>query len=288
MRVKKLISALLPEKSVRVLRYKYRKFRQRLYQPISEEYFRAILTHTLKIKKGDMLFIHSSMDFLNLNFSPFQLLKILMDTTGNEGTLLFPGWHFNYRAEDYLKEENNIFDMTRSPAVSGLLPELARRISGAQRSAHPINSIIAIGANAKEIISGHEQSIYPCGESSPYYKMLKYNAKIAGIGVNANFLSFVHCAEDRMKETFPIQTRTDRTYFGKVKLTSGEIINVETLAFHKNVQKQNIPAYLKKNVSKGIYSAYQIRGSNFYIADANALFTRMIELAKQNKTIYNS
>jgi hypothetical protein len=118
--------------------------------------------------------------------------------------------------------------------------------------------------------------------------MLTYNAKIVGLGVNANFLSFVHCAEDVMKEDFPMQTRTDRTCFGKVRLATGEIINVETLAYHQNIQRQNIPAYLKKNVSSDIYSAYRIQGSDFYVADANALLKRMIELAKQNITIYNS
>ena len=211
-----------------------------------------------------------------------------MDVTGKDGTLIFPAWHFNCRAEDYLQDENNIFDMKRSPAVLGLLPELARRLPDAHRSIHPINSIVAVGANAKEIVVGHEQSVYPCGVLSPNYKMLAFNAKIVGLGVNANFLSFVHCPEDMMKEAFPVQTRTDRTYFGKVKLSSGEIIHVETLAAHQNIQKRNIPNYLKKYVSKDIYSAYRIRGSDFYVADANALFKRMIELAKQNTTIYNS
>ena len=286
MGIKKTISEAFPIETVKAMRYKYRRFRQRLYRPVSEAYFRQILVQKIGVKEGDTLFIHSSTDFLNVNFSPLQVLKILMDVTGKEGTLIFPAWHIHGRAEDYLQDENNIFDMKRSPAVLGLLPELARRLPGAQRSVHPINSIVAVGANAKEIVAGHEQSIYPCGVSSPYYKMLAFKAKIVGLGVNANFFSFVHCSEDIMKEAFPVQTRTDRTYFGKVKLASGEIIHVETLAAHQNIQKMNIPAYLKKYVSKDIYTAYRIRGSDFYVADANALLKRMIELAKQNITIY--
>jgi hypothetical protein len=90
-----------------------------------------------------------------------------------------------------------------------------------------------------------------------------------------------------MKDTFPVQTRTEKSYFGKVKLASGEIVQVETLAAHQNIQNRNIPTFLKKYVSKDIYSAYQIRGSEFYTVDANALFNRMTELAKQNITIYN-
>jgi aminoglycoside 3-N-acetyltransferase len=129
---------------------------------------------------------------LNIDFSPFKVLQILIDLVGPEGTLIFPAWHFNYRAEDYLKKEN-IFDVKLSPTVMGLLPELARRHSSAFRSAHPTTSIVAIGKYAKELTEDHEKSIYPCGEMSPYYKMMKYDAIIVGLGVTSHFVSFVHC-----------------------------------------------------------------------------------------------
>lgn len=288
MGIKNTLAKLLPEGKVKEVRYAYRKFRQKLHKPLSEEAFRDILVRKLGIREGDTLFVHSSVDFLNIDFSPLQLLKILIDITGKEGTLLFPAWHILSRAEEYLQDENNIFDMRRSPSVLGLLPELVRRLPGAQRSIHPINSIVAIGKYAKELVSSHEQSVYPAGELSPYYKMMKYNAKIIGIGVNANFLSFVHCPEDIMKEEFPVRTRTEQIYSGKIRLLSGEIVHVKTLAAHTNIQKRNIPAFLDKYIPKDIYSACIIRGSDFYVADANGLYHKMIGLAKQNKTIYNS
>jgi len=286
MEIKKLIFKFLPVSKAKEIRYKYRIFCQKFHKPLNEEMFRELLTGKLRIKVGDTLFIHSSIDFLNINFSPLRLLNILMDVTGKEGTLLFPGWHFNYRAEDYLQNENNIFDIKRSPAVLGLLPELARRFPDAQRSIHPVNSIIGIGKNAEDILSGHELSVYPCGETSPYYKMLKYNAKIVGIGVNTNFLSFVHCPENIMKNEFPMQTLTTKAFSGKVKLLSGEVIDVTTLAAHKNIQKMNIPAFVRKHIPKETLTEYKIRGSEFYIADANALFIKMIDLAKEKTTIY--
>lgn len=287
MGIKKLICKILPAHQVPVLRQKYRLFRQRLHRPMSEDDFRQALIRQLRVRKGDTLFIHSSINYLNVEFSAFKALTILIDLVGEEGLLLFPAWHFEDRAEDYLQNEDNIFDVKRSKTVTGLLPELARRFPNAQRSAHPTTSIVAIGKNAKEVISGHETSLYPCGKSSPYYKMLKYDAKIIGLGVSSNFLSFVHCPEDVMAKDFPFQTRTDRTFSGKVKLPTGELIAVETLAAHKNIRNRNIPAFLKKHVSKNIFSAYRIHGSEFFIADANALFDRMGELAKKRITIYN-
>ena len=287
MSIKQLIFKCLPAGKAKEIRYKYRIFCRKLHRPLSEEAFKKMLIEKFGIKTGDTLFIHSSVDFLNISFSPLRLLQILIALTGKEGTLLFPGWHINDRAEDYLQNESHIFDLKRSPAVMGLLPELARRLPDAHRSIHPVNAITGIGKNAKEILTGHEQSIYPCGETSPYYKMLAYNAKILGLGVNTNFLSFVHCPENIMKDDFPIQTLTKQIFTGKVRLPSGEITEVRTLAAHKNIQKRNIPAFMKRYMPKKILSEYKIRGSNFYIADANALFIRMIELAKQNKTIYN-
>ena len=288
MSIKKLIYKWLPGNKAKEIRYKYRLFRQKMHKPLSEAMFRQLLIQQLGVKTGDTLFIHSSIDFLNVSFSPLQLLNILIDVIGKEGTLLFPGWHYNGRAEDYLQNENNIFDLKRSPVVLGLLPELARRLPEAHRSIHPINSIVGIGKNAQEILSGHEQSIYPCGETSPYYNMLQYNAKIIGIGVNTNFLSFVHCPENCMKDDFPMQTLTKQVFIGKVRLLTGEVIDVETLAAHKNIQVMNIPAFVKKHIPNEVLTEYKIRGSDFYTADANALFFKMIELAKQNKTIYTS
>jgi aminoglycoside 3-N-acetyltransferase len=287
MGIKKFISNILSEHQASVLRRRYRLFRQRLHRPMSEDVFRQALTRRLGMKKGDTLFIHSSMDYLNVGFSIFEVLPILIDVVGEEGTLLFPAWHFSGRAEDYLQDGNNVFDVKRSKTVMGLLPELARRHPGAQRSAHPTTSIVAIGKNAGEIISGHETSVYPCGKSSPFYKMLKYDAKIIGLGVNSNFLSFVHCAEDVMAKDFPLQTRTDQTFSGKVRLPDGELITVETLVAHKNIGARNGPAFLRKHVSKEIFAAYRIHGSEFFRADANALFNRIVELARENITVYS-
>lgn len=40
---------------------------------------------------------------------------------------------------------------------------------------------------------------------------------IAGLGVNANFLSFLHCPEVVIKQHFPIKIRLDEVFEAKVK-----------------------------------------------------------------------
>lgn len=286
MKINKLLYKVLPKSIFSTIRIKYYQYRKKLYRPLNEQEFNDIIVNTLGIKKGAVVFVHSSLDFLNIRFSANKLLTILIDAVGEEGTLIFPAWHFNYRAEDYLKNDI-VFDVKRSPTVMGLLPELARRSPNAYRSAHPTTSIVAIGKYAKELTEGHENSIYPCGEQSPYYKMLKYNAIIVGLGVTAHFLSFVHCPEDVLKEKFPVKTRMDNLFTGKVKTMDGNIIEVKTLAAHINIAKRDIPGFLKKYVPDNVFSDYKIKGNDFYKADANLLYTKLVELAAKGLSIYN-
>ena len=283
----KILFKILPKKIFSDIRYKFYTFKQKLYKPISEDKFKHLLSQKLGVQKGATVFIHSSMDFLNYEASPEKILEILLDLVGEEGTLIFPAWHFNYRAEIYL-QKNKIFDIKRSPTVMGLLPETARRHPLAFRSIHPTNSIAAIGKHAEELLETHHKSVYPCGELSPYFKMMQYNAIIIGIGVTSHFLSFMHCPEDVMKDKFPIKTRTNEVFTGKIKLENGSIISVDTLAAHNNIVKRDFQTYAKKHLSNDIFTEYKLGGSYFFRADSNKLYNRVTELALQGITIYTT
>jgi len=257
-----------------------------MHRPLSLLQMKDMLTNKMHLKHGDVVFIHSSMDYLNIDFSANKLLNMLIEIVGSEGTLIFPAWHFNYRAEDYLNKDL-IFDLQRSPSAMGLLSELARRYKMAYRSVHPTTSIVAIGKYAKELTEEHQNSIYPCGEKSPYYKMMKYNAKIIGLGVTSHFVSFLHCPEDVLNEKFPVRTRTDKVFQGKVRLPDGLIVEVNTLAASSNIGDRDIPGFFKKYVPADILNVFKYKGNNFYIADSKKLFDKVVELAKSGITIYN-
>ena len=284
--ISKILYRIVPLKTFSKLRFKYYSYKQSLYKPLNEQQIRKILTQKLGIKPGSVVFIHSSIDFLNTEVPAERILDVLLDTVGPEGTLVFPCWHFNYRAEVYLQKDK-VFDVKNSRTVMGVLPEIARQRSGAHRSIHPTTSILAIGKHAEELIKDHEKSIYPCGELSPFYKMMKYNAIIIGLGVSCHFLSFIHCPEDILKDKFPVKTRTDEVFAGKVKLWDDSIISVNTLAAHSNITKRDLPTFVRKYLSKSSFSQFSVRGSNFFRADSKALFNQVLELAGKGITIYN-
>lgn len=287
MGVKKLIFRLLPVTVFVSLRSKYRLILKAVYKPLTEPDFINILTKRMGISKGDVIFIHSSVDALNIRFSAYRLLEILLDTVGPDGTLVFPAWHFTYRAEDYLKQDK-IFNVRKSPSALGLLSELARRHKDAVRSIHPTTSIVAIGKKAVEITTEHGKTIYPCDENSPFYKLLECNGKIVGLGVDTNFLSFVHCPEDVIKGHFPIKTRTDKVYDAKVIDNEGNTRIIKTLAAHEQIQYRDINRFLKHYISDDVCENFTDKGNRFFIADASRLFKRIIDLSSQNITIYTN
>jgi aminoglycoside N3'-acetyltransferase len=281
----RIIFQLFPPEVFIRLRKIYRGLLKKIYLPLSEAEFRNILAEDLKIKNGSIVFIHSSVDNLNITFDTLRLLEILLEAVGENGTLVFPCWHFTYRAEDYLKS-GKVFDVHRSPSALGMLSEMARRYPGAKRSLHPTNSIVAIGKQAAAVTEAHHTDIYPCGEKSPYYLTMQMGGIIAGIGVNANFMSFVHCPEDMLKKKFPIKTRLDDVFEAKVKKEDGSVEIVKTLAAHPQIKNNDIIGFLKKNIPESICRNFTVKGNRFFVAHPRELFDKMAELSKENKTIY--
>ncbi len=275
-----------PESFFKTLRKAYYRLNGFLYPPLNEEQFKAVLTDKLGVKKGMILYIHSSMDKLNIAFSAYRLLEILLQAVGSNGTIAFPCWHYQGRAEDFLKQPNAVFNVKRSPTTMGLLPELARRHKNAVRSLHPTASVVAIGAKAIELIEEHPFDIYPNGEKSPLYKLMKYNSRIIGLGEKVVSLSFVHVVEDIMKEQFPLQTLSDNPVRCKVIDSDNNERFFETLLPHKNISRRNIPGFFKRYISKDACKSFTYKGINYFSANPVLLFDTLKTLAEKGKTIY--
>lgn len=283
----RLILKCMPFSTYHRLRSLYRGMVKSLYRPLSEADFIDILVNRLKIREGDVVFIHSSIDKLNISFSPFRLLAILLDMVGKDGTLLFPAWHFNQRAEDYLKS-GKVFDVRRSPSALGLLSELARRHPEARRSLHPTTSVVAIGKHAETLLKEHGTSIYPCDETSPFYKIMELGGKIIGLGVTTEFLSFVHCPEDVLKDKFPVRTRTSEIFTAKVKDYAGNILETETLAADKGIGKRDIPGFIRHHIPGSSATEFSVRHNSFFLVDSGPFYKNLVAAAKKGLTIYLS
>jgi len=265
---------------------KLNEYRKSHNPKLSREEFIDILKNDLTVSIGDVLFIHSSMRKLFLDFPKEDILPILMNIVGENGTLLFPCWQFNIRAEDYIKGNEIVFSFHDSPSAMGRLSDVLRQHPEAFRSFHPTNSIVAIGKRAKELTEGHADDVYPCGEKSPLFKMIKYDAKVIGIGVTVDNLTFVHVIEDTIKEKFPVKTRDNTIHSCNCIDETGNAVVVKTLVASKAVSKRDVTAFFNNEIPQNVCKRITRKGMSFFSGKTPELYQYILKSAEKGKTIY--
>jgi hypothetical protein len=95
-----------------------------------------------------------------------------------------PSFPFGGAMEDFVGE-NPLFDARHSPSHTGILAEVMRQFPGARRSCHPSHPVVALGAQAAEIIADHHCCSSPQGDGSPFDKLVQGGALILRIGTPA-------------------------------------------------------------------------------------------------------
>lgn len=270
------------KRKLNVYRKWYINYKQSKLHTFNMNEFEALLVNDLGVKFGDTLFIHSSLDKLNLNFSPYEILNILLNIVGNEGTIIFPTYPLGY-SYDFLKQKK-VFNQKTTPSATGILSELARRHKDAFRSLHPTKSVTAIGKNAEEITSSHHISPYPYDVNSPYQKIYKFDARIIGLGIKTTYLSCVHTVDDTYKNDFAVEVYHKQLFNSICVNSDGMEVIIKTWAHDMNKMVFNLPRFFGKYVDKSICSDSKIMGYDFFRADAFKLYQNMIELYENDKT----
>jgi aminoglycoside 3-N-acetyltransferase len=252
---------------------------------LTENTFKTILTDDLGLEDGDTVFIHSSIDQLNLGFQFKRILPMIQEVIGKRGTLLFPTYP-GPASYEFLSR-GHVFDVRKTPSYTGILSEIARRERNALRSLHPTKSVCAIGQHAWELVSTHPHSVYPFDKCSPYYKVMKCGGKAVGIGVSTNFLSFVHSVEDALQCEFPVRVYGERLFSARCINYNGEEEIVRTYAHDiRNVNDHDSPRFMKRYIAEDTCKDLTIYGMKFFRADTKKLFDAMMELARAGITIY--
>ncbi len=286
--IKELIKKIVPDIYIETqVKKKLQLEREKtlLKDKISYEEMIEILTANMQIHPGDTVFVHSSVNNLNLDFSPMKLINILKDLIGEQGNILMPTYPklTSYR---FLKS-NQIFDIKKTPTYTGFLNELLRRSKGAKRSLHPTKSVTALGKDSEWLTADHDKSIYPYSKSSPYYKAIEKGTKIIGIGVKTTYLSCVHCIDDYFAEEFQHKVYYPKPFDSTCIDYNGQKLNVQTLAHNMSKMDFDLPLYFARLVPDEICRDFTFKDQPFFVADGQKLFDKMIELAKSGKAIYS-
>jgi len=223
------------------------------------------------IAPGDILIVHSSYNNLRgTNMSPEGIISSLLGVVGSLGTLVMPAMPLFRNApkkSDYLRKVNGSdiyeYDVNKTPIKTGALASSLFRMQGSYRSRHPINTVVAVGAHASYLVKDNvvsEESL-ACGTTSSWYKALKKNAVIVGLGVDlTHSLTMIHVAED-VNSHWPIKHWYRRRKFRIIDGDFKLVLNLKERhpkwgALHfaertlcKDLLRENI---LKRNVIDGI------------------------------------
>lgn len=290
MDLKKIAGTILPSRAISSLRRaKWERERRRVASlpPLTEAAFREILIDQLGLRGGDLVYVHSGMDGLNLGFPFYRILSLIQEVIGRGGTVVFPTYP-NHRMSSYeWLKRGNVFDVRRTPSYTGILTEFARRQRGAVRSLHPTKSVCAIGPAAREITATHHLSPYPYDRCSPYYKLIEGGGKIIGLGATTNYISFGYCIDDALKEKFPVRVYHDEIFDARCIDYEDQSVVVRTYAHDMGrVLHPDMPRWMETHVSAEACHDLVVRGMKFFRADAPKLFHEMMALAKRDIIAY--
>ena len=146
----------------------------------------------LGVNPGDVLLVHSSLKSLGTGFTPADVIEGLRAALGEEGTLMLP-------ALSYLScnAGNPVFDYYATKSNVGAIPEYFRTcVPGVLRSICPTHSCCALGKHAEYLTSGHILDETPCGENSPFRRLMQLDGKILFLGCGMNPNTSMHAVEE--------------------------------------------------------------------------------------------
>jgi aminoglycoside 3-N-acetyltransferase len=188
----------------------------------------------LGLAPGGIAMVHARMSAIGWVVGGSEtVVRALLDALGPDGTVAaYASWEEHvYHAADWPEEhraaylaEPPVFDPATAEAVRehGRIPERVRTWPGAERSAHPEASVVAVGPRAKWITDAHPpHDAY--GEDSPFARLVAAGGQVLLLGAPLETTTLLHHAEaiarvpDKRRVTFRIPVLEDgrvveRTY----------------------------------------------------------------------------
>jgi aminoglycoside 3-N-acetyltransferase len=248
------------------------------YPRYGEVELRAALER-VGVHAGATLFLHSTWDeFYNFNGTSVDLVRLLQQHVGAEGTIAMPAYPLEIRPEE-------VFDVRRTPTGAGLIPEMFRRMPGVRRSINLVHSVAAIGPNADFLVRDHQRSETPWDQSSPYARLSDVDAVLVCMGLprSFGFATAQHCPESLLYHEIP--------YF---RLVFGEPMTYRyrdetgqegTHSIRRRTGRFRI-GRLRRYIAPDQVRVTQVSNLRIQAINARYLIERLVELGRQGITQY--
>ena len=213
-----------------------------------------------------VLYVQASADWIQrAGFGASDTLAALLEWTGDQGTLVMPSYPFHTTHQQYL-ESHAVYDVRRTPAGIGLLPEMFRRTAGAVRSLAPDFCVTALGKDADAIVGTEPAAPDPFGMDSSYQRMLERRATFVGLGVSLNTNSFIHVVDSRAESGYPSPVYEDRLFPMTVIDATGHSSEVLRKALRPQFQEQTTPSAIVTVMrpAEAVFTTVEINGACFF------------------------
>lgn len=287
--IRKILSKILSKE----LKNKFKNFEYKTKKRIiakqsllKQDDMKNILIDNLGIKRGDNLFIHGSMDMINTDLTPLQMLELILDIVGKDGSVTAPTF-IRYSSKEWMLMDRN-FDIKKTPSGMGIFSERVRRHKLAKRSLHPTKSVATIGKLADSVLNEHHLDSYQFGVKSPFVKLLDYDVKIIGLGSPMSYLSMVHTVEDSYPNEYPKKINEDTVYEKICINENKDEIVVKTLVHDlRIIAKANPEKFVKRYMNENDYVIHSNFLTPFFMVDGKRLFQELEKQMKLGNTIYD-
>lgn len=228
------------------------------------------------LRQGDTVLLHSSLKSFGLvDGGAGGVITALINAIGEEGTLVVPT--LTGRREDS-KSSPPVFDVVNTKCWTGILAETVRNREDARRSLHPTHSAAAIGCRKEELTRGHEYSVSPCDDKSPYYINAAVKGYILLAGVDQESNTSIHSCEEIAGVPYHLQPDVV-----KVNITGydGEKLTVANRLHNWEKPETDFNKLDELLESKGIMKKYRVGSSLIRLINAYEMFEFTVGLLRK-------
>lgn len=253
---------------------------KRLYrQPFTLDELRAVLVK-LGFVRGRVVWVHSSWnEFYNLSAKPSEVIALMRDLLGPDGTLVMPAFPAD-------SDPSKVLEIDFAPSSTGLLTEIFRRGRDVKRSIHLTSSVCAAGPAADFLVRDHHHDLFPWGVQTPYCRAMDVDARIVGLGVGqlVRYLTPLHAVECLLYDEVPFFQRAfDGTIRYQWRRRNGEEGSHEFMA---RIGRLNFRRY-NRHFPKDLYVRHKISNLDTFAIDAKVLINHALDLGRRGITLYD-
>lgn len=261
----------------RYMRRQKLRLEQKIYRtPIPVAELRQQLAD-LGVSRGRTLWVQSSWnEFYNTSLRPSDMIEMLREMLGPDGTLAMPAFPI-------VQDPEKLFLVDRAAVYTGLLCEAFRRMPDVKRSIHLSSSVCAIGPNADFLLRDHHLTDMPWGKDSPFCRLAEVDARMLGLGAGFEYMTPLHAVECLLYDEIPyFQQILVGTIKYRWKRANGETGEHE----YRKRGGDPRPLRIRRHFGPDICTDARLSNLRFLASDAKPFIEHAVMLGRRGITMY--